>query len=251
MRLIGCAFALATLPCMLSARSTSRTYWLMTRDDGLWCGYKNEAAFKAKVDKAPPLESAKLTYVSDTLREVTYQAQAESGDWIVIDQYTLTDNGTVLRRANVFAGQELEVVQEAAIRNGKAEPLRAVSAAPLDPKQKADTVDLDYPDLPAVTNLNGTRYVTLAAFIRRSSVVWACEPTKPQRMPPPLSSRVNDVRHRTHSRDRSYTVSRPHMRRSQFAQSFWPPPRLPPVSGTARWSSVDRCRRVAGRRLRA
>jgi len=106
MRLIGCAFALAALPCMLSAQSTSRTYWLMTRDDGLWCGYKNEAEFKAKVDKAPPLESAKVTYVSDTLREVTYQAQAESGDWIVIDQYTLTDTGTMLRRANVFAGQQ-------------------------------------------------------------------------------------------------------------------------------------------------
>ena len=129
--------------------------------------------------------SAKVTYMSGTLREVTYKAQAESGDWIIIDRYTLTDTGTVLRRANVFAGQQVEVVQEAAIRNGKAEPLRADSVASLDPKQKADTVDLDYPDLPVVTNLRRTPYVTLAAFIRRSSVVWACEPTKPQRMPPP------------------------------------------------------------------
>jgi len=104
---------------------------------------------------------------------------------MVIDRYTLTDTGTVLRRGNMFAGQQVEVVQEAAIRNGKAEPLRTVSVASLDPKQKADTADLDYPDLPVVTDLTGTQYVTLAAHMRRGSVVWACETAKPQRMPPP------------------------------------------------------------------
>ena len=185
MRLLGCAFALAALPSMLPAQSTSSTYWLMSSNDGSWCGYSNEAKFKAKVDTAPPLESAKVTYLSNTLREVTYQAQAESGDWMVIDRYTLTDTGTVLRRANMFAGQQVEVVQEAAIRNGKAGPLRTVSVASLDPKQKTDTADLDYPDLPVVTNLTSTPYVTLAALMRRGSVVWACETAKPQRMPPP------------------------------------------------------------------
>lgn len=89
----------------------------------------------------------------DALREVTYQAQAESGDWIVIDRYTLTDTDTVLHRENLFTAQQLDVIQDATIRNGKAGPFRNVRGAPLDPKRKPDTVDLDYPGMPVVSDL--------------------------------------------------------------------------------------------------
>ena len=178
MRLIACAFALAAMPCALSAQSSSHTYWAMLRDDSTWCGYVNEAKFKSIVNKTPPLESAKVTYVSDTLREVTYQAQGESGDWIVIDRYTLTDTGTVLRRANVFVGQQVKVVQEATIRNGRAGPFRVTDVASLDPRQEADTVGLDYYGLPVVTDLNAAPYMTVVTAIRRGSLVWVCIPQK-------------------------------------------------------------------------
>lgn len=179
MRLIACAFALAALPCALSAQSTTtHTYWAVLRDNGEWCAYVNEAKFKSIVDNAPPLESAKVTYVADTLREVTYQAQSESGDWIVIDRYALSDTGTVLRRGNVFPGQQVEVVQEATIRNGRSGPFRVSNVASLKPGQKPDTVGLDYPGMPVVTDLNATPYLAVVTAIRRGSLGWACIPQK-------------------------------------------------------------------------
>lgn len=184
MRLIARAFALVAMPCALSAQSTTHTYWVVLRDDSTWCGYVNEAKFKSIVDKAPPLESAKVTYVSDTLREVTYQAQAESGDWIVIDRYALTDTGTVLRRANEFAGQQVEVVQEATIRNGRAGPFRVTEVASLKARQKPDTVGLDYAGISVVTDLNATPYMAVVTAIRQRSLVWACIPQKRASAPP-------------------------------------------------------------------
>lgn len=174
MRLIVCTVALAAMPCALAAQSTTHTYWAVLRDYGEWCAYANEARFKSIVGKSPPLESAKVTYVSDTLREVTYQAQAESGDWMVIDRYTLTDTGTVLRRGNVFAEKQVEVVQEATIRNGRAGPFRVTRVASLQSKQKPDTVGLDYPGMPVVTDLNATPYIALVTSVRRGSMNSAC-----------------------------------------------------------------------------
>lgn len=183
-RLIACAVALPAMPCALCAQSATHTYWAVLRDYGEWCAYANEARFRSIVDKSPPLESAKVTYVSDTLREVTYQAQAESGDWMVIDRYTLTDTGTVLRRGNVFVGQQVEVVQEATIRNGRAGPFRVTKVASLQPKQKPDTVDLDYPGVPVVTDLNAAPYMTLVTSVRRGSMNSACTVRKGASGPP-------------------------------------------------------------------
>jgi hypothetical protein len=60
----------------------------------------------------PLLTSGKLT-------EVTDQVEPESGDWIVIDKYTPSNNEVHLRRANLLTQENLEVIQSAVIRAGK------------------------------------------------------------------------------------------------------------------------------------
>lgn len=174
MRLMASMFALAALPCAISAQTASRTYWVISQQDDTWCGYTNEAEFKSIVDTNPPLESARLTYASHKLKEVTDQTNAESGDWIVIDKYTLSDTAIHLRRANVFVQQQVEVVQDAMIRHGKASPFRIVNVASTDPKREADTVALDYPDMPVVTDLYATPYVAIADEMRTRSLTRLC-----------------------------------------------------------------------------
>ncbi len=178
MRSMVSIVALAALPCAICAQTTSRTYWVLAQQDDTWCGYANEAAFKSIVDTNPPLESARLTYASHKLKEVTYQANAESGDWIVIDTYTPSDTATHLRRANVFVERQVEVFQDAMIRDGKASPFRIVNVASTDPKREADTVALDYPDMPVRTDLHATPYVAIADEMRARSLTTLCKAVK-------------------------------------------------------------------------
>ena len=178
MRLMASVFAFVALPCAISAQTAERTYWVLSLQGDTLCGNVKEAAFKSIVDTNPPLESARITYAANKLSEVTYQTNAESGDWIVIDKYTLSDTVTHLRRAIVFIGQRVEVFQDATIRHGKASPFRIVKVAPTDPKQPPDTVDLDYPSVTVVTDLHASPYVEIAEEMRSRSRTRLCRPGK-------------------------------------------------------------------------
>jgi hypothetical protein len=158
-----------------SPQDSSKTYWLLSRDDGrTWCGYSDVSAFKSDADKRTPTESARVTYSAGKLLELMYQLEPESGDWIVIDTYTPSNDEVLLRRANLLTQQNLQIIQRTVIHDGKVEPLRVAGVTTLDGKKtKASNIDL--PDVPVRSNLARIPFMSVASEMRSRSLSNFCK----------------------------------------------------------------------------
>lgn len=189
MRLVATIFLVGLAACSKSQTpSTAKvtpaekpkpaTYSVMLRDDGqTWCAYKDAAEFQAEAEKVKPTDSARVTLSAEKLSEVTYQVEAESGDWIVVDKYTPKDGGADLRRASLLTQDNRQVIQEAAIHAGKAGPFRVISVSTLDGKKAELSPNAELPEVPVQTNLDALPFVNLVIELRRQSAGQLCKKT--------------------------------------------------------------------------
>ncbi len=156
------------------AQARPESYSLLLREDGhTWCAFINPAEFKSEATKLKPTESVRITYSSNKLIELTYQTEAESGDWIVIDKYTPSNGEILLRRANLMTQGNLQVIQEAVVHGGKVDPFRLVSVTTLDGK-KAEPSNVDFPSVQVRSNLRTTPFVKTVAELRSRSMGKLC-----------------------------------------------------------------------------
>jgi hypothetical protein len=157
------------------AQSGSVSYSVLLKNDGhTWCAYKDSAAFQSEAAAEKPIASARVTYLSNKMTELTYQVEAESGDWIVIDKYTIRNEDVVLQRANLMAQENLQVIQEVAIQGEKVGAFRVVSVTTLDGK-KVELPSIDLPSVPVETNLLTLPFVQAVAEIRNRSIGKLCK----------------------------------------------------------------------------
>jgi hypothetical protein len=158
-----------------AAQPAPESFNVLLKDDGhTWCAYKDLVDFKADAASLKPTDSARITYQASTLTELTYQVQAESGDWIVIDKYTPSNGDLLLRRANLMAQDNLQIIQEATIHDGKAGALHVVSVTTLDGK-KAELSNVDFPAVPIKTDLLGQPFVRVVSEMRTGAVAKLCK----------------------------------------------------------------------------
>jgi len=158
-----------------AAQPASESFNLLLKGDGhTWCAYKDPADFKADAASLKPTDSARITYQAGTLAELTYQVEAESGDWIVIDKYTPSNGDILLRRANLMAQQNLQIIQETTVHDGKAGPFRVVSVTTLDGK-KAELSNVDFPGVPVKTDLLSQPFVQVVADMRTRTLTKLCK----------------------------------------------------------------------------
>jgi hypothetical protein len=180
MRFTVILLALAIVSSAVGAQTVSKTYWLLEKDaDGSWCGYTKQSEFKIDVAKLQPSETVRVTYSSGRLAEVTVQIEAESGDWVTVDQYTPSGNEILLRRANLLVQPSLEVIQATTIRGGKRQPFHIVQVQTLDGKKAQAPSNLgDYlptPSVPVITDLSRTPFMRIVLEMRRRSVDKLCK----------------------------------------------------------------------------
>jgi hypothetical protein len=166
--------AAAPAPTAAAALGPESYSALLREDDQTWCAYKSPTDFKAKAESVKPTDSARVTFTADKLTELTYQIEAESGDWVLVDKYTLNDGGAVLRRANLLAQANLQVIQETSIRGGKADPLHVISVSTLDGKKAELSPDVDLPEVPVKTDLLAIPPVQVVAQLRSQAVGELC-----------------------------------------------------------------------------
>lgn len=167
--------AMLSMPSAIAAKPVSQEYWLFLNADGrTWCGYDDADAFKSAVAGITPSESAKVTYASGSLAEVTYQVEPASADWIVIDQYTPSTDSTILRRTNLLAQQGLEIIQELTIRAGKVEPFRLLSVTKLTGQKAEAPRTTNFPSLPIRTNLAQMPFMAVVDQMRTESIGKLC-----------------------------------------------------------------------------
>jgi len=175
MRLAAAIGALMTLSCGAYAQVASRSYWLLLKNDGhTWCGYADTTEFTSDVKNLKPTESARATYSSDKLIEITYQVAPESGDWVVVDKYTPSNDRLILRRANLLTQDNREIIEETSIHGGKVEAFRVVSTTTLDGKT-AEASGVDLPSVSVKTDLSETSFVAVVTEMRRRSVSKLCK----------------------------------------------------------------------------
>ena len=174
MRLLAVILLAGAAACS-AAQPAPESYSALLKDDGhTWCVYKDPAEFKSAAATLKPTESARVDYESGRLADLTYQVEAESGDWIVVDKYTPSKGDILLRRANLLAQENLQVIQEAAIHGGKAGDLHVVSVTTLEGK-KAELSNVDFPAVPVKTSLSTLPFVQLIAEMRSRSAGKLCK----------------------------------------------------------------------------
>lgn len=133
MRSLLAAVCAIALPGLAFSQVSSGTYWFaLEADRSGWCGYSNEEAFKAGAAGNMPTESARVVFSSGKVKEITYQAQPESGGWVVIDKYESNTDGMTLKRANLFSQENLLIIQRSTIKGATASPLKTESITTLD-----------------------------------------------------------------------------------------------------------------------
>lgn len=177
MRLVATMLMLGLAACS-SAQTIQRSesYLLLLTDDGhTYCGYTDPVEFETVAMSLKPLESARITYSADRLLEFTYQVEAESGDWIVVDKYTATEDGANLRRANLLATGNLQVIQEAVILAGTVGPLRTINVITLDGKETKLPPNVDFPEISIKTDLLADPFMRVVAEMRSQSTSMLCK----------------------------------------------------------------------------
>ena len=171
------ALVLTVLSLGTSAQVASKSYWLLLKQDGhTWCGYTDMNEFMSDAEKMRPKpeESAKVTYASDKLIEVLDQVTPQSGDWVVIDKYTPSNDQLILQRANSLAQDNLRIIEETSIRGGRVEPFHVLSTTTLDGKKAEASSNVDLPSVPVITDLSGTPFLAVVAEMRRQSISKFC-----------------------------------------------------------------------------
>lgn len=168
------AALLSLLPAACIAQNASTSFLVFLRNDGrTWCGYTDTTAFRIASDSVRPTESARVTYSSGKLTQLTYQATSESGDWIVVDSYTPAKSGLRLRRANLLTQEDRKIIQEATISGTRTPHFRTVDVSTLN-GLKATLSDVDYPDVPVRYPLTQFPFMRLVKLMRSQSASRLC-----------------------------------------------------------------------------
>lgn len=179
MRSIVALLLCAAVSFPVYGKNTTQTYWLLERGDWhTWCGYASVTDFKAEAARLRPTDTIRVEYSSGKLIALTYQIESESGDWIVIDRYTPTENGLLVKRANLLVQPALEIIQEAHMHDGKAQPFRVLSVKTLGKKKRAANVNLskiDYPPIKVMTNLSAMPFMGVISEMRKQGIQTLCK----------------------------------------------------------------------------
>jgi hypothetical protein len=156
------ALVLTALSFGAPAQVASTTYWLLSKQDGhTWCGYADMAEFTSDVKNRTPTESARATYASDKLIEVTYK-------------FTPANDQLILRRANSLAQDNLRIVEETFIHGGRVEPFHILSTTTLDGTKAEAPSSIDLPSVSVITDLSKTPFLAAVAEMRRQSISKLC-----------------------------------------------------------------------------
>jgi hypothetical protein len=176
--LLGATLFVMVLPFGVYAQGAGWTCWVLSKNDGhTWCGYIDNAEFMSEAEKLVGRITARVTCsLGNTITEVAYQVEPESGDWIVIDKYTSSAGELALRRATLLPEPQLVIIQDAIIRGGKVEPFRLVSITkPGGEKVDGDVSTIDLPQVPVRTSLSAIPGMAVASEMRSKSMRSLCK----------------------------------------------------------------------------
>jgi len=176
MKLILAILFVEASACCAAQSIPEVSYYAMLKGDGhTWCAYKDSDEFKAEAAAVKPSETARVSFVSSKLTDLTYQIEAESGDWIVIDKYTPSNMDVLVRRANLLAQENLQIIQQAVIHGGIADAFHLVNVTTLDGKKTELPPKTDFPNIPVKTDLLALPFMGLVNDLQQQTIKKLCK----------------------------------------------------------------------------
>jgi hypothetical protein len=162
--------------CSAAQPPLEKSYSGFLKNDGnIWCVYEDMAEFESEAAVVVPTTSARVSFVSGVLTELTYQTQPESADWVVVDKYVPSSGDVLLRRANLLASPQLIIMQEARVDDGTVSTFRITSVTTLDGIERELPPTVDFPVVPVIRDLMAIPFMRVVGEIRRDSVGTLCK----------------------------------------------------------------------------
>lgn len=175
MRRIALLIGMSLATSIASAQNFSRSYWLVADDQRHeWCAYSDPSAFQEAAARLKATQSAIVTYTLGKLTELTQQAVADNGNWIIIDHYTPAHGDVLLQRTDMLSRQNLRVVQTTSIHGNQAAPLRTVEFTTLQGQPAKPPATLTLPAAAVMLDLNSAPYMLLVTQMRHESIPTLC-----------------------------------------------------------------------------
>jgi len=152
--------------CASSSQSANERLYLLEAASGgqQWCIYRNEIEWDKDVQRQHAMVVATVEYVSGRLVAVHVTEQAETGDWIVYDNYTVGSDGqpqSLHRTVNTLPGERREERVFKIHRGRATERSRATRGLDTDTPLLGGETWL--PDVPVVTNIQAFPFAALIA----------------------------------------------------------------------------------------
>lgn len=151
-----------------------RSFWfLFDENKRSWCAYADEPFFQEQAEKEKPLESARVSFVAGVPSVITYQVQPESGDWIIIDNYSFSSRSIEVKRATIYAQTGIQVIQEGRIRGGVLNKLRLISVKSVD-GTPTTLKGIDHPTIAVKTSISQFPFLPLAQTLVKTAAPVLC-----------------------------------------------------------------------------
>jgi hypothetical protein len=133
-----------------------------------WCAYSAKQQWSAAVAKDSSDEVAVARYSHGRVVEIQYTVAADSGDWIVFDDYSIGGDGspTRLSREIRFAQGERDYREEYSIARGASSLIRLLQ---IDPATGKPAPVAKRPWLPQIPVVTGSAGFPFSALLRTKS----------------------------------------------------------------------------------
>ena len=141
-------------------------FYLLRDDKGpvpQWCGFRSRTTFDAANQTAQPSQVATLFFSGSALSKIQEVVEAESGDYIVYDDYLFGAGGTLRRlerQTNTFHGDAM-ILEVYDIGDGKARRRSTVIRDLKTKKPVPKSRDVWFAELPVRTELKRFPYFAL------------------------------------------------------------------------------------------
>ncbi len=161
----------AVFPQTSRSSEVKKIYFLRDDTDMRWCGYAGQLRYKAQATLLNPMVVGAADYDSGRIAKVRVTEEDESGDWVVYDEYTVSEGSKIrtLKRVINIIPEDNSEEQVFSMVDGKAVKQRSAHHELRSGKPTGHTVEwFESPSI--ITRPQMFPFWTL---LNQSKAVWA------------------------------------------------------------------------------
>ena len=154
--------AILAMQVMAGPRATATRFLLQHPETQTWSVYGNEKEWRTAVDSTAAQEVGTVTYTKGRISQVVLTVAAESGDWIVIDNYSVAPSGAFVSLSRTIKIQAADLKVEHVYKYPNGQPmLRTQVSRSLKTGRRVRASDEWLPEIPVVSHFRAFPFARL------------------------------------------------------------------------------------------